>query len=270
MSPTSIAFWRTFFGAVFLFAIAYFRNQSLTIDKGIIGWTALAGLLFSADLFFWHRSIVFTGAGIATILANTQIFGTALLSFFIFKERLSIKFTVSALAAFAGVALLIGLGSQIELTERYLRGVFYGILTGIAYAHYIVALKYAGKKQALPDPVTLMAWVSFFMALFLGSATFIENRGFFPPNLYSVSILFLLALVAQTIGWWSISSGLAKVQASQAGLILLLQPVLATVWGIHLLGESLTLMQWLGALLTLAAIYIGSVSQDKPASPVAV
>ncbi len=270
MSPTSIGFWRTLFGAVFLFIIAVIRKSSFRINRSLIGWTALAGFLFSADLFFWHRSIIYSGAGIATILANTQVFGTAVLSFFIFREKLSTKFMVAAIGAFAGVALLIGLGSEIEMSGRYLRGVLYGLITGVAYANYLVTLKYAGHKQALPDFVTLMAWVSLFTSLFLGSAAVIEDSGFFPPDLYALFILILLGLVPQTIGWWSISSGLSGVKASQAGLILLLQPILATVWGIMFFEEALTLMQTLGALLTLLAIYIGSVSRDKQPTAVAV
>jgi drug/metabolite transporter (DMT)-like permease len=269
MSPTSIGFWRTFFGAVFLFIIAFVRNRSYRINKSIIGWTALAGFLFSTDLFFWHRSIIYSGAGIATILANTQVFGTAVLSFFIFREKLTIKFLVAAVGAFAGVALLIGIGSEIEMSGRYLRGVIYGLITGVAYANYLVTLKYAGHKQTLPDFVTLMAWVSLFMALFLGSATVIEKSGFFPPDLYAFFILILLGLVPQTIGWWSISSGLSKVNASQAGLILLLQPVLATVWGIMIFAENLSLMQTFGAIVTLLAIYIGSTTREKQTTPVA-
>ncbi len=258
-----------FLGSNFSF---YYRHSPQGISKhqqSLIGWTALAGFLFSADLFFWHRSIIYSGAGIATILANTQVFGTAVLSFFIFKEKLSAKFLTSAVGAFGGVALLIGLGSEIDMSGRYLRGVLYGLITGLCYANYLVTLKYASHKQTLPDFVILMGWVSFFMALFLGSATLIENRVFFPPDLYSLFLLLLLGLIPQTIGWWSISTGLAKINTSQAGLILLLQPVLATFWGIMFFDERLTLMQWLGALLTLTAIYIGSVSRNKPPEPIA-
>jgi drug/metabolite transporter (DMT)-like permease len=263
MSPTSIAFWRTGLGAVLLFTLAFIRKKSVMISIHIIPWTMLAGLLFSIDLFFWHRSIVYSGAGIATILANTQVFGTAVLSFFIFRENLSVKFVISALVAFGGVALLVGFGSDIKMTSRYLKGIFYGLITGLAYANYLVTLKYAGHKQSLPDFVTLMAWVSLFTAIFLGATTAVEHHDIMPPNWYSFFILLLLALVAQTFGWWSISSGLSQVSASRAGLIILLQPVLAMVWGMILFSEKLSIMQMLGAGLTLAAIYFGGLSKAR-------
>jgi len=269
MSPTLIAFWRAGLGAVFLFTLSLVRKKSLMIPPSVIPWTVLGGLLFSIDLFFWHRSIIYSGAGIATILANTQVFGTAVLSFLIFKEKLTPQFMIAAITAFGGVALLIGFGSDIELTSRYLKGVLFGLITGLAYANFIITLKYAGNKQELPDFVTLMAWVSMFMALFLGISALIENHGFFPPDWYSLLILALLALVAQTIGWWSISDGLSEVAASRAGLIILLQPVLAMIWGMIIFSEKLTFMQFLGAAVTLAAIYIGGLSKSNRAKAVA-
>jgi len=270
MSPTSIGFWRTFLGAIMLFSLTLLRGNSPLIDKSLIKWTALAGFMFSVDLFFWHRSIVYSGAAIATILASTQVFGTSILSHFIFNTKLTVNFFAAAIAAFVGVALLIGVGSEIEFSSRYLRGVVYGLITGVAYAHYLVTVKFAAHQQELPDSVVLMAWISLFVALFLGSASIIENSVFLPPDLYSFFILVLLGLVPQTLGWWSISSGLARVEASQAGLILLLQPVLATVWGLLFFSEKLTLMQLIGGVLTLLTVYVGGMTKNKTVEQITV
>ncbi|HWR82866.1 MAG TPA: DMT family transporter, partial [Candidatus Deferrimicrobium sp.] len=258
MGPTAIAFWRTFIGAVILFAWSVARNETLSLQAPVMRWSGLAGFVFFLDLFFWHRSILYAGAGIATILANTQVFGTAVLSFLIFKERLSLKFFAAALGAVVGVALLIGLGSHVALASNYIRGVVFGLLTGLAYANYIVTLKLAGHKHRTSF-VTLMAWTSLYSALFLGVATLIEHDRMAPPDLTALALLAALALVAQVLGWWAISSSLPKIAASRSGLTLLLQPVLATVWGVLFFNELLAPMQIVGALFTLAAIYVGSV-----------
>ncbi len=259
MGPTAIAFWRTLFGAAILFSWAALRRDRLTLTASVTRWSALAGFIFFLDLFFWHRSILYAGAGMATILANTQVFGTALLSFLIFKERLTFKFFAAAVCAVAGVALLIGLGSEIEFSVRYLKGIAFGLLTGVVYANYIVTLKIAGQKEKKLSFLTLMAWTSLFSALFLGVAGLFEKDRFMPPDLFSVFILFALALVAQALGWWAIASSLPKIAASRSGLALLLQPVLATVWGVFFFHEYLTPLQIVGGLITLVAIYVGSV-----------
>ncbi|MEW5993924.1 MAG: DMT family transporter [Candidatus Zixiibacteriota bacterium] len=263
MWPTAIGFWRTLFGAAILFGWTSLRGNRLAVPGPVILWSLAAGFLFFLDLFFWHRSILYSGAGMATILANTQVFGTAVLSYLVLRERLSLKFFVAAVCAIIGVVLLIGIGSNIELTTPYLRGVLFGLLTGVVYAHYIIVLKIAGHKDDRLSFLTLMAWTSLFSAFFLGVAGLIESDPLLPPDWFSVGILFVLGLVAQAMGWWLIAGSLPRINASRSGLALLLQPVLATVWGVIFFGEYLTLIQILGAVITLLAIYVGSVRVRK-------
>jgi len=264
MGPTAIAFWRMILGAGILFLWATVTCQKIILPRSILRWTVVAGLLFFLDLFFWHRSIIYSGAGMATILANTQVFVTAMLGYLIFKERLSLRFFIAALSAIGGVILLAGVGSEIEFSRLYINGVLFGLLTGLVYAHYIVVLKLAGHEQHRFSFISLMAWTSLFGALFLGVATLSTERGaLFPPDWLSFFIVFALALVAQAVGWWAISQSLPKIPASRSGLILLLQPVLATVWGVIFFEEYLTIIQILGATITLTAIYIGTVSSRK-------
>ena len=94
----------------------------------------------------------------------------------------------------------------------------------------------------------------------------VEGEDILPPDLYSWAVLITLAAVVQSIGWRAISEGLSKIEAYRAGLILLLQPILATVWGIIIFSESFTIMQLLGAAITLAAIYFGSISGGTKAT----
>lgn len=259
MTPIAIGFWRCLLGALILFSWTLLRKKSLMIEPSIMRWTILAGFFFSFDLFFWHTSIIYAGAGLSTILGNTQVFGSAILGYFIFNDRLTLKFFAAALSAMAGVALLAGIGSDIEFSDLYLRGIIYGLLTGVAYAAYLVTVKQAGHKSKLPNFITLMAWISLYTALFMGIMSAIEGRDILPPDLYSWAVLITLAAVVQSIGWRAISEGLSKIEAYRAGLILLLQPILATVWGIIIFSEKFTLVQLLGAAITLAAIYMGSI-----------
>ena len=270
MGPGSIAFWRMILGTGILFVWAVLAGHSVRLPWAIKRWSILAGFLFFCDLFSWHRSILLSGAGMATILASTQVFGTAILSYYIFRERLSAAFFVAAASGLVGVALLIGVGSDIAFTGGYLKGVFLGLLTGVFYAHYIVVIKISGQREGTPASfITLMAWTSLFCAIFLGVASGLtEANEFWPPDLYSWGVLFALGLIPQAIGWWAISKSLPRVDAHKSGLALLLQPVLATVWGWIFFTERLTLLQTVGAVVTLGAIYLGTIGrQGRVAAP---
>ena len=256
---TAIAFWRMFLGGLILFGLSALRGRNLKLPRTAYPWAALAGLLFCLDLTFWHRSIVYAGAGLSTILANTQVFNTAVLSYLFLKEKLSYKFFIAAFSALFGVALLVGVTSDVEFTETYMLGVFLGLLTGVVYAGYLVTLKRAGQDEIKPDFMTFMAWVSIFSAIFLAVAASFETGALLPSGLYTWSVLLLLAMIVQTLGWWAVFSSLQKVEVSRAGLVLLMQPLLATVWGAWFFAEHLATGQIAGAAITLAAIYYGSI-----------
>ncbi|MFH2056596.1 MAG: DMT family transporter, partial [bacterium] len=193
LGPTGIGFWRTLFGGCFLFLFGLLRGKSLRISSKVIGYAAVAGFVFFLDLFFWHRSIIYSGAGLATILANTQVFGTAILSFFLFKEKLTLRFLLAAVSAMIGVVLLVGLATdQVEFTRQYTLGILFGLLTGVVYAHYIVILKKAGQNARLPDIVVFIAWTSMFSAFYLGVAALLEGVRFFPPDIHTLLVLLLL------------------------------------------------------------------------------
>jgi len=264
LGPTAMGFWRTLFGGLILFGIASAQGRRLILSRRLYVFSLLAGFIFFLDLFFWHRSVIYIGAGMSTILGNTQVFMTAVISFLIFKERPLLRFWLSAISAIVGVTLLVGLATkEVVFTEQYTRGVVFGLATGIVYAHYLITMRWASHREAAPDILVFMAWTSIFSAFFLGVSAAIESAPAIPPDTASWLYLISLGLVAQGLGWWAITTSLAKTVASRAGLVLLLQPTLAMVWGVVMFSEQFTLTQGMGAVITLTAIYFGGLRSQK-------
>ena len=260
MGPSAIGFWRMLIGAALMFIWTVVEGKRIVLPKRIYLWSIAAGFAFFCDLWTWHRSIFITGAGMATILGNTQVFGSAILGYFAFREKLTLKFFVAAILGFVGIVLLIGVGSEdIQLTERYLGGVLFGLMTGICYASYISLVKKASQEHLQFGTQALMAWTALFCAAFLGLSGLVEGEAMMPPDSTSWLYLLGLGLIPQAIGWKVISSSLPHIHAHKAGLGLLVQPTMATVWGFLFFGEMLGPLQFVGAVVTLGAIYFGSV-----------
>ena len=258
LGPTGIGMYRCLIGAALLFLAAGHRGDRLLLPRKVMGLLALAGFIFFLDLFVWHRSIILAGAGMATILGNTQVFATAVLSLLLFREKLTGRFMIAAVSAMAGVVLLVGIGSQVSFDGRYLQGIVFGLLTGIVYAAFLLTVRQVGRVRDNGTNLTRIAWISLFAGLFLGGAALVEGDLGPPQDLQAWSLLFLLALVAQSAGWLMIARSLPKVPGAVGGLLLLLQTVLATLWGALLFREHLEPVQMIGAAITLAAIYVGS------------
>jgi drug/metabolite transporter (DMT)-like permease len=146
----------------------------------------------------------------------------------------------------------------VEFTPDYLRGVAYGLVTGLLYSLFLVSLRAAGRRSRDLSSLVSLTWFSLIAGLLLVGIAGTESVSVLPRTWQGWALVVLLALLAQSLGWWTIARSLPRVDGAVGGLVLLLQPVLATAWGVLIFGETLTPLQVFGAAITLATVYLGS------------
>lgn len=265
VGPTVSAFYRMFFGGIILLVISLIRKDQLWLGIKSMAIPFLCAFLFSMDLFFWHRSINFVGPGLATILGNMQVFFVAVLAVWFLKEKLGWRLIVAIPIAVAGLFLIVrtGWGEQGGAVQF---GVLYGLLTALCYAFYILTLR---KSQSADQKLKYslfanMTWICLIAAALLGVTVLVEPQAHFGiPDLQTWGALIALGIVGQVLGWVFISKGLPDVNASVAGLALLLQPALAFMWDILFFDRPTTALEYVGAAVVLGAIYLGSSRSKK-------
>lgn len=257
VAPTTSGFYRVLFGGLVLGLLAWRRPEAR--PRGRRAWLALlvAGIFFSLDLWFWHRSIHYVGPGLSTLLANFQVFVLAFVGVLAFGERVRVELLIAIPLALYGLSLIVGVEWQ-ALTDDYRAGVVFGLLTAASYAGYILSLRYARTGGSGGSPGADLAVVSLFTAAFLAASALTEGVSLTIPDWRDAWLLLGYAIVAQVLGWVLISRGLAGVAASQVGLVLLLQPLLAYVWDIAFFSGPLAAAQLAGAGMTVFAIWLGS------------
>jgi len=72
--PSTSAFFRCLYALPVLGLLAWRENRRLgprPARSRRLAWAA--GLLFAADLIFWHHTIENVGAGLGTVLGNLQV-----------------------------------------------------------------------------------------------------------------------------------------------------------------------------------------------------
>jgi drug/metabolite transporter (DMT)-like permease len=262
VSPTMAGFYRNLIGGLVLVAILAVRRERLWKDGWYLLGCMFSGLIFAADLFTWHISIHATGPGLATILANFQVFFMAAFGVLVFKEKLTLRLLLAMPLAVAGLFLLAGVQWRIS-GANYQVGVLMGLAAALFYAFYMQSLRRLQTGPNALSAMAVLAVVSFVSAAFLGAAAWQGGDSFVIPDRQSLLALLAYGVFCQVVGWVFISRGLPKIPSSLAGLLILLQPSLAFTWDILFFKKRISLTIVLGALITLTAIYMGAAGKRK-------
>ena len=265
--PAVSAFWRMLLGGAMLAAGLLFGGRLSWPDARTLGYSLLPALAFAADLSLWHRSIAYVGPGLATLLANFQVFLMALVGWAVYRERLGLRFLLGLGVALLGLWLLVGAQwSLFDATHR--AGVWLGLATGFAYAVYLLGFRHALSGRVRAEPAQFLATISVLCALLLLGECLLERAPLAMPDLQTVGALVALAYVGQVLAWMLIVRAMPRLPASQVGLLLLLQPALAYVMDVLLFHRHPDADDWLGLALSLAGIFLGSTRPSPRAEAV--
>ena len=231
-----------------------------------------SGLLLGVNLLAWHTTIEIVGAGLGTVLPNLQVVFVGVAGVLLFRERPAALFWIGLPIVLAGVWLLGAYGRTLVAGGSMLLGIFWGVVTALMYASALIVLRLA--RARTPS----VAAVSVLWSLTLGAtvATLIPAAASGvagPAGWPADGWLLLLAVGSQVVGWLVLTTSIHHLPAAATSVALLLQPVLALVWGALLLSEPLGGAQFAGAVTVLAGVALAhrGVTQARlPAQPPAL
>lgn len=255
VAPSVSAFYRMLFGGIGLVLFCLVTRRALWAGLGYTLRFVPVAAFFAADLFLWHRSIIYIGPGLATILANFQVFVMALVGWLWFKERLSLRFVVGLLAAFTGTWLLVGVDWKALGPDARL-GVWLGLGTAVAYSAFILSMRAAQQSSASLRPAANLGLMSLWCALILAVVVAVEGQSFAIPTRFDLGVLLIYGLFCQVLGWVLITKAMPSLPASVVGFFLLLQPALSMLWDILFFARPTDAGDLVGAALILTGMYI--------------
>jgi len=257
VSPTTSGFYRLVLGGTALGIYLLLTGRKLSFSK--TAWIALIGsaIFFALDLWFWHRSIMFVGPGLATLLANFQVFFMTAAGVLLLRQRPGGMQLIAIPLAMVGLAMIVGLDWQ-GLQHDYRTGVIFGLLTAVCYAGYLLTMRQARTDSPHAVPSREIAVLSLIAASILGVVALAEGESLAIPSLNDAIWLVCYGILIHAVGLMFIASSLAKVTTTEVGLALLLQPSLSFTWDILFFDRPLTVMEGAGAAIALTAIYLGS------------
>jgi drug/metabolite transporter (DMT)-like permease len=223
-----------------------------------------AGAFFAADLICWHYAIHDVGAGLATVLGNLQVVLVGLVAWLTLGERPDPRVMAAVPIALFGIVLISGAIGGGAYGQDPMRGVVFGVATGLTYSAFILILRQSGRD--LRRPVAPLFEATAFAAVFALAAGIVIGDVSVTPSWPAHGWLLLLALSSQVIGWLLISISLPRLPAALTSVLLTVQPVGSVILGVLLLSEAPSLLQLVGV----ACIFSGIIVATARRTPVPV
>jgi drug/metabolite transporter (DMT)-like permease len=260
VSPSTGAFFRCAYAVPPLLLLAWWEDRK--VGRRPVRtrfWAWLAGAFLAVDLIVWHQSIEYVGAGLATVLGNTQVLLVGVAAWILFRERPSRAVTAAIPVAMGGVVLISGVLEEGAYGDDPELGVLFGLMTGVAYTGFLLALRHGSsdlRRVAGPlcDATLACAILTVPIGLALGDLDF-------TPPLSAHLWLLLLALSSQAFGWLLITVSLPRLPAAVTSVLLTLQPVCSVLFAAVLLGEDPSALQLAGVAAILGGLLLASVGR---------
>jgi drug/metabolite transporter (DMT)-like permease len=258
VEPATAAIFRCAYALPALGVIAYLeRRRHGPRPAAQVQLAMLAGVFLALDLVIWHHTIALVGAGLATVLGNTQVVIVAVLAWLFLGERPPRRTLLALPVVLIGVVLISGVIGKGAYGTNPGLGVILGLVVGLVYAAFLLVLRRGNadiRRPAGPlfDATLVGALGSLAIGLPLGEVDLV-------PSLPAHAWLLLLALTSQVVGWLVISVSLPRLPAALTSVILTLQPVASVLLAMVLLGEDPSAVQLLGAGTILFGLVLATI-----------
>lgn len=250
VAPTTAAFFRVGYAVPVLFLIHRFVSDGRSRRQRLMAFGA--GAFFAADLISWHLSIRYIGAGLSTVVANSQVLWVGILAWILLGEKPTrASFAVVPLMLI-GITLIGGLGRDDAYGVNPGLGAVLALVAGLCYAGFLMMLRSSNRGMAHPSGPLLDA--SFSASLILLVVSPLDSGFDLAFSWPAHGWLLALGVVIQVGGWIMITATLPRLPALETSVMLLLQPALTVIWAGIIFTEDLSWVQWSGVVLVMGGI----------------
>lgn len=213
----------------------------------------------------FYGSMRLAGVTVGTVITiGSAPILSALIEYLFDRTRLTWRWAIGAGVGLTGMVLIClaedAVPGHAVTGEAMLPGVALGLLGGLTYALY----SWTARRMMLGgmrSPVAMGA--TFGLGGLLLLPVLIASGGPFLASWNNAAVGIYMALVPMLLGYLCFGYGLAHVQASMATTITLLEPVVAAVLAVIVVGERLPALGWAGVVLIIGCLVIVTL----PAAP---
>ncbi|MBW8800606.1 MAG: DMT family transporter [Streptomyces sp.] len=262
MPVFSFLTWRFAIAAV---VMAAFRPSVVRrLDRGTLGRGAAAGFLLGVAFILQTLGLQHTSAAVSGFLTGLFVVLTPLLAWLLFRQRLSPLTWTAALTATAGLALITLSGASFGSGEALT------LLCAVCFALHLLALgRWSPGRDAYAFTVVQLATAA--LMCLIGT---VPHGVRIPHGAGAWTAVLVTAVLASAFAYMVQTWAQKHVTATQAAVILTMEPVFAGLFAVLAGGERLTLSTLAGGALVVTAMFLvevpgstsGTSAADEPSA----
>ena len=239
---------RSVFSVLMTLVLIFVLRQPLAIARRPLLISLAVGIAYAVMLYGYLGAVNYIAVNLVILIYFIHPLLIGFIAMWQGEERLTLKSAGALIAALAGLGLAIGFSFE----NTNLIGV--GLAT---MAMVVTAFVVLGNARAMREAPALS--VGFYMMVSAAAALTLPFALYATPALPTTNLGwmgFIGVAVASTTGTLAFLGGMAYVGAARAAMISNLEPVLGVLFAIVVLGERVTLLQSIGIIIVIGAIFV--------------
>lgn len=216
----------------------------------------LSGAAVGFNWIFLFEAYHYTSVSIATLSYYFAPVIVMIVSPILFKEKLTMKQMICFIMSTVGLVLIIGVGG-LEKSPTNLIGIGLGLSAAVLYAMVILLNKFIKKVDGVDR--TLM---QFLAAIIVLVPYLYMTSGIHIGNIGGIGLLNLLivGIIHTGIMYCMYFSSLKQLKGQEAAILGYIDPLVAIIVSVSLLGESIDFTQIIGGILILGFTLLNEVN----------
>ena len=255
LSSAEIALWRGVLALITLFIllIASKRLKNIFNIKKNLWKLVLSGIAMGFNWVLLFEAYNYTSVALSTLSYYFAPTIVMLVSTIFFKEKLTMKQIVCFIASTMGLVMIIGVSGG---NSSDFKGILYGLGAACLYATVILFNKATGEIEGLTR-----TFIQFAVAVIVLFPYVYFTDRFNLTKLDSSSLinLLILGVIHTGIIYYLYFNALSHVSGQQAAILSYMDPVVAVLLSVVVLGEAIEQVQLVGGVIILVATLINEI-----------
>lgn len=242
--PT-LLFLRFSLAAICFFSYLSWRGAALRLRRReLLPLLFLGSFLYTLQSTFYFSAVRYIPASLAALILYLYPVFVAGMAVWLEKEPLTLQLVLPAVLSLAGIAVVLGA----PLAEMNGMGVSLAFGAAVVYSVYIILGR---RVVSTVSPLVTSAYISTFAALSFLLFGLVDQSLQFAFSAETWTVIGGVVLFSTILTMAAFFAGMERIGATRASILSTVEPVITIGCSALLLGERLSWMQGVGALLVL-------------------